>query len=132
VTVVKDTETYNNYNWVDSPIFDDDWFGEMPGNDEHIISSGTWEGVTVPDGSPYKDWDIKSTGSLNPFVNAYGALRSAWNSNPLPYISRYNFSYGADITGTLGRPGCKIMSDCYASSSIAEVSVGRHAYEFVA
>jgi hypothetical protein len=37
----------------------------------------------VPDGSAFvSSWSIAKEGSLNPYVNAYGHLRSPWNNNP--------------------------------------------------
>jgi hypothetical protein len=37
----------------------------------------------MPDGDEYHEWSISETGSLNPYVNAYGHMRSPWNNNPM-------------------------------------------------
>ncbi len=57
-------------------------------------------------------WDILLEHSLNPFVNAYGTMRSAWNNNPNNYISRLNTTYSYSSTTM---PGCALMSACYNS-----------------
>ena len=85
-------DSYLYTNWWESPIFDADWFGEAnPSNDDHIIQDGgMWEGIEMPDGSDYMTWSIPDSGSLNPFVNGYGHMRSPWNNNPSPFIGRHN------------------------------------------
>ena len=119
-----DASYYDNYNWVMSPIFGDDWYGEAsPSNDDHKISRGRWSEITLPDGTPYKDWSIAETGTLNPFVNGYGYMRSPWNNNPSPYLGRCNTSYGTESSGTaLGRAACDAISSCYASTSLAAMN----------
>lgn len=70
--------------WFNSVVYEADWFGEaVPLSSTHSIGdSGRWDGVFVPDGTSYIDgWNSNST-SLNPYVNAYGDLRSPWNNNP--------------------------------------------------
>lgn len=58
-----DAEIYDDYNWVDSPVFGADWYGEAsPNNDDHIITEGMWAGVALPSGEPYQEWDTASTG----------------------------------------------------------------------
>lgn len=119
-----DASYYDNYNWVNSPIFAEDWYGEAsPSNDDHKISKGRWSETQLPDGTPYKDWSIAETGTLNPLVNGYGYLRSPWNNNPSPYIGRCNTSYGTESSGTaLGRASCDAISSCYASTSLAAMN----------
>ena len=66
--------------------------------------------------SPQDKWDIQKTGSLNPYVNAYGLMRSPWNNNPSPYIGRHNTTYGV---ATTTMPDCGVMSSCYGSKSLS-------------
>ena len=108
-------------NWFDSDMFRDDWFGAAsPTSNDHSIERGLWAGVKLPDGSAYKDkWNIPKTGSLNPFVNGYGVMRSPWNNNPSPYIGRHNLTYGITTTKM---PNCAVMSSCYGSKSLSGIT----------
>eukprot|EP01035_Chromulina_nebulosa_P020096 gene20096-26092_t len=109
-------------HWYNSVVFDKDWFGEnSPSNSDHKISDGSiWQDITTPAGKEYLDWDITSSGSLNPFVNAYGMLRSPWNNNPSNYIGRHNQTYSTDAFD--GFPECKSLKSCFDSRSMAEFS----------
>ena len=111
-----DTSLYRD--WYDSAVFQDDWFGAAsPANADHAIERGLWAGVKLPDGAAYKTkWSVQKTGSLNPFVNGYGLMRSPWNNNPSPYIGRHNLTYGITTTKM---PDCAVMSSCYASKSLS-------------
>eukprot|EP01035_Chromulina_nebulosa_P018832 gene18832-24613_t len=104
-----------------SEIFDPDWYGEFsPTSPPYAISDGgIWDGVSVPDGSPYKQWDL-SSGSLNPFVNAYGMLRAPWNNNPSNFISRHNKTYGGSDSTKF--PGCENFEDCFNSETLADLN----------
>ena len=108
-------------NWFDSDMFRDDWFGAAsPTSKDHSIERGLWAGVRLPDGSAYKEkWNIPKTGSLNPFVNGYGVMRSPWNNNPSPYIGRHNLTYGITTTKM---PNCAVMSSCYGSKSLSGIT----------
>ena len=47
------------------------------------LAAGSWAGLAMPNGSAdLEDWDLSTMKSLNPFVNAYGHMRSPWNNNP--------------------------------------------------
>eukprot|EP01035_Chromulina_nebulosa_P018000 gene18000-23638_t len=103
-------------DWQDSPIFNDDWFGDnSPGNDLHELNTGRWGDILVPSGESYIDWSIAETSSLNPFVNGRGHLRSPWNNNPSRYIGRYNSTYGA---AEIDMPTCDIVYECYRSTEL--------------
>ena len=115
-------DTYLYDSWSDSPVFDADWFGESsPTNPEHKINDGgRWVGIAVPDGSPYYDWNIEDTGSLNPYVNAYGHMRSPWNNNPFQEIGRHNMTY--DMTQYQSMPTCSTLQSCFKGSSLADIN----------
>lgn len=115
----KDYQLYDY--WWQSPIFNDDWFGEAsPSTADHSLRSGRWAGLKFPDGSSYKsNWDISSSKSLNPFVNGQGHLRSPWNNNPSQVLSRCNRTYGADETVM---PKCDEINSCFKSASLADMS----------
>lgn len=113
-------DSYLYDSWMDSPVFDDDWFGTAnPLSDLHVLTAGLFSGISLPDGSAYNEWSITETGTLNPFVNAYGDLRSPWNNNPSKMIGRHNLTYGASLFQTV--PTCTALSSCFSSTSLSDV-----------
>lgn len=105
-----------------SPIFDVDFLGKMnPMNDDHRIDDGSfWSTVTTPSAEKYSTWSIKDTASLNPYRNAYGAMRSPWNNNPSPYIGRHNTTY--DNSQYSSAPSCSSLQDCFQSDGISDMN----------
>ena len=114
-------DNYLYDKWYDSPMFNSDWFGEAnPLNDLHVIDDGgRWAGLMVPDGAPYMDWSMKKTGSLNPYVNAYGHMRSPWNNNPSQYMGRHNMTYSRSIFTI---PDCVTLGECFYSTSFTDIN----------
>eukprot|EP01035_Chromulina_nebulosa_P017802 gene17802-23410_t len=103
-------------NWQDSPVFNDDWFGDnSPTTEDHSLVTGRWADISTP---TYESsgWSIADTGSLNPFRNARGQLRSPWNNNPSNKFSRFNLTYS---TSTQMIPSCGSVSSCIKSTSIS-------------
>jgi len=124
VSIVYWEYSLDNYlyeDWQQSPVFNSDWFGEnMPRNEMHEVSEGMWSKINIPDGSSYTNWDISSSGSLNPFVNSYGQLRSPWNNNPSQKITRYNSTYGSSTYSST--PACFTLNKCYSSSKLSDMN----------
>ena len=56
--------TMNYQDWMSSPIFNADWFGEAnPLNELHGINDGgRWSNLAMPDGAPYQQWDMQASG----------------------------------------------------------------------
>ena len=78
-------------DWEASEIFDDDWFGPMANaSTGYVVASGRWAHTTIPT-------DARSS---SPIVNAYGYLRSPWNQNPAPFLSRSRTIFGVENTAT--------------------------------
>jgi hypothetical protein len=96
--------------WYDSNIFDDDWFGSnSPDNDLHIVDKGRFAYSPVYNGRDFST-----------IVNPYGLLRSPWNTNPTPYVMRYDktfFSFGDDNSNF---PECSDFADVLGDT-LAEV-----------
>jgi hypothetical protein len=115
-----DTYLYNH--WSDSPIFDADWFGmSSPTNTEHKIDDGgRWDDLLVPDGDAYTEWNIHDTGSLNPYVNGFGHMRSPWNNNPFQQLGRHNKTYSMTQYETM--PDCSVLQSCFKSTSLADLN----------
>ena len=107
--------------FVVSPVFNSEWFGiASPTNGDHRIDDESfWANVKFPSGAPYSKWNIKASGSLNPYVNAYGYLRSPWNNNPVEGICRSNSTYGYTMANSL--PSCDVFKACFQSKTLAEV-----------
>ena len=115
-------DTYLYDHWSDSPIFDADWFGmSSPANPEHKIDDGgRWNDLLVPDGDTYTEWNIRDTGSLNPFVNGFGHMRSPWNNNPFQQLGRHNKTYSMTQYETM--PDCSVLQSCFKSTSLADLN----------
>jgi hypothetical protein len=115
-------DSYLYDHWADSPIFDEDWFGmSSPTNPEHKIDDGgRWDNLLVPDGDDYTEWSIKDTGSLNPYINGFGHMRSPWNNNPFQQLGRHNKTYSMTQYETM--PDCSILQSCFKSDSLADLN----------
>ena len=75
-------------DWTLSPIFDDDWFGKAsPESTDHIITTGRWAYLTVEKLTT----DVAGFSKVH---NPYNLLRSPWNTNPTPYVTRYRYVDG--------------------------------------
>jgi len=115
-----DNYLYNSSS--DSVIWGKDWFGEMSsGNDDHTLSDNSfWANITVSEGSAYQDWDIASTGSLNPYVNAYNQLRTPWNNEETMKLLREDTLYGTDYYSAY--PTCSTLYTAFSQTSLSEMN----------
>mmetsp|Transcript_73800 Transcript_73800/g.210475 ORF Transcript_73800/g.210475 Transcript_73800/m.210475 type:complete len:697 (-) Transcript_73800:230-2320(-) len=85
-----DSYVYSASTWTNSSIFDNNWFGAVDdGGADYVITEGRWAYQTVMQNA--QDW----SGIHNP----YGLLRSPWNTNPTPYITRSRYTYGVKDGG---------------------------------
>lgn len=71
-----------------SDIFNDDWFGSVdPGaQSRHVVQEGRWAFTPVLHGP--------SARAFSNITNSYGLLRSPWNTNPVPYLTRSRYTLG--------------------------------------
>jgi hypothetical protein len=108
-------------DWMSSPVFNADWFGEAnPRNALHAIDDGgRWSNLAMPDGAPYQAWDQAKTGTINPYVNAYGHMRSPWNNNPSQLLGRHNLTYHRSIFTI---PDCTTLQECFKTSNMADIN----------
>ena len=80
---------------------------------------GFWSNIEFPSGTDYQDnWSMQSEKSINPFVNSYGVMRSAWNKNPSRKLGRHNMTYGVS---QMKLPTCDFIHGCYDSNSLEKV-----------
>ena len=77
-----------------SEIFFDDWFGGVMSSD-NVVSSGRFTYVSVDPSNYGLEADVE---------NAYGLLRSPWNANPSPFLTRCNTTYSVLQSNP---PGCE-------------------------
>lgn len=100
-------EAYYLEDWVNSEIFQPDWFGEAsPLNSEHIITEGRWSYLSV-------GAQADPTGVRNP----YGLLRSPWNTNPVAYVLRHRYVYN-EKDGGWTLPGCPDFATAWSYTSL--------------
>ena len=96
-------------DWQSSPIFDDSWFGTAsPANEHHVVDGGRWAYTQVLSGS-------KALAFSN-LTNPYGLLRSPWNTNKTPYLTRSNFTNGAAYDSYTTFPMCSSFASWLTSS----------------
>ena len=88
-------------DWTSSTIFDDEWFGPAsPNNTAHIVDRGTWAYTKI----------MEKASGFSVIHNPYGLLRSPWNTNPTPYVTRSRFVLGLKDSG-YGIPSCTQFQD---------------------
>ena len=82
--------------WAASAVFGADWFGAAsPGRDDHVLDAGAWAYTPVR----------SNAASYSNVTNAYGLLRSPWNTNAVPFLARYRYVLGND-GGGFALPSC--------------------------
>lgn len=92
----------------ESMIFDDAWFGNAsPSNDLHTVDKGRWAYLPVME----EAWEYVH--------NAFGLLRSPWNLDSTPYVTRHNMTNGNVATSMVS---CSEYSSCFSSSSMKEMN----------
>lgn len=100
-------DAYYYEDWVNSPIFADDWFGKAsPTTEGHMIVNGRWAYLGV---GKQADAD----GISNP----YGLLRSPWNTNPTPYVMRHRYVL-TEKDGGWVMPGCVDFAEAFEYTSL--------------
>ena len=80
--------------WPESQIFKEEWFGPAsPARADHVVDQGRWAFT------PIKRVSDGSAAISNEIRNPYGLLRSPWNTNPVPYLSRHRNVLGVEDAG---------------------------------
>ena len=107
----KDAILYESGGWEDSVIFLDEWFGvASPTNANHIVTEGRWAYTPVlADATDYSN-----------ITNSYGLLRSPWNTNSVPYFTRYDKTLGHAFYTNF--PTCSQFSECVRRDSLAKIN----------
>ena len=101
-------DAIEDYDWWDSPIFGDDWFGSPITNNSHkVVTTGRWAYTPVLTGAR----------GFSNITNPYGLLRSPWNTNPTPYLMRSRYTLGHLGDGYTSFPACSCFSSFMMDSS---------------
>ena len=96
-----------------SAMFSDDMFGALsPTGDSHVLDSGPWAYASVN----HLTEDLRDEfGSA--ITNPYGLLRSPWNTNPTPYLTRYRKILGVENGGFI-LPTCQDFISAFDHESL--------------
>jgi hypothetical protein len=82
---------FRNPNQLESPIFTLEWFGSIPIPKDPVwrftYEKNSMKDAAIPDGRWAYPRAEKNYLFSDP--NPYGVMRSQWNFNPSPYVSRY-------------------------------------------
>lgn len=98
-------------------VWHEDYFGSSIGSDVHAVTTGRFAYIKVP-----TDNDPSSTAH-----NAYGTLRSPWNLNASPYITRVHQECGFSILKNW--PTCKMHYDMVFETNALSDLVAISAYD---
>lgn len=87
---------YTPNTFRDSGVFSSDWFGDaVCNNSQHTPTEGRFSYVPV----------MENAQNFSAIINPYGLLRSPWNADPTPYLTRSNTIY--NLANNLKPSGCK-------------------------
>ena len=104
--------TNSTYSYASSELFDPDWFGPVnPHHKDHVVDSGRWAYTAV----------LADARSFSNITNPFGLLRSPWNTNPAPYVSRYNRVIGV----VHGQNHLPICAEFQQETIMGGMSIGR-------
>lgn len=109
-----DAHAYGEHWHEQSPIFQDSWFGRArdASTAGHVIAKGRWAYTPV----------MSDAGSFSNITNAFGLLRSPWNANPTPYVTRHFKVLNLTQGGYPTFPDCGTIYQCFSSKSVAEMN----------
>lgn len=80
-----DAAQHDSTQFAGSIIFSEDWFGiSSPSNPSHIVDHGRFAYLAVQ----------SSARDFSDITNPYGLLRSPWNTNPTPFLLRFDHVLG--------------------------------------
>ncbi|CAN0362468.1 unnamed protein product, partial [Hapterophycus canaliculatus] len=92
----------------DSEIFQDDWFGmASPDNDLHTVDRGRWAHIPIMEDA----WEYVH--------NSYGLLRTPWNVDSTPYVTRHNMTNGEDGQAIVT---CADYESCFDSDNLSDMN----------
>ncbi|CAN0067281.1 unnamed protein product, partial [Ectocarpus fasciculatus] len=108
---IESSEGLTDYG--ESVIFAADWFGDAsPDNSLHTVDNGRWAYLPVMQASTAND--------ATDFVhNPYGLLRSPWNVDGTPFVTRYNLTNGVDTTDVVS---CGQYQACFDSTELSDMN----------
>ena len=99
-------------NWQASQIFNESWFGETsPSGRDHTVTTGRWAYTSVK----------ANARTYSNITNPWGLLRSPWNTNPVPYVTRHDKILGdGNYQSTF--PGCFDFDTAIQQTSLTDIN----------
>eukprot|EP00904_Undaria_pinnatifida_P008207 jgi/Undpi1/4516/HiC_scaffold_18.g07870.m1 len=92
----------------ESDVFSDDWFGAAsPPNPLHVVEKGRWAYLPVMANA----WEHVH--------NSFGLLRSPWNADSTPFVTRHNTTNAKDNTSMVT---CEKYQDCFDSANMSTMN----------
>mmetsp|Transcript_15798 Transcript_15798/g.20250 ORF Transcript_15798/g.20250 Transcript_15798/m.20250 type:complete len:660 (-) Transcript_15798:367-2346(-) len=105
---IADLEKWSEDFLLESEIFNPEYFGSpSPGGDSHIVREGRWA---------YTEIEKEENNELASVTSPYKILRSPWNMNPHPYLTRATNLYGV---GWDAYPSCSLIESMFSTNELA-------------
>ncbi|CAN0073283.1 unnamed protein product [Ascophyllum nodosum] len=105
---IESASGYDTYG--ESEIFSDDWFGDAsPSNALHTVDRGRFAYLPV----------LKNAADYGYIHNAYGLLRTPWNLDFTPFVTRHNATNGQAKTDMVT---CDLYSTSFESVTLREIN----------
>lgn len=83
----------------ESIVFSDEWFGTIqPVDNEHTVEKGRWAYTPI----------MTNAQAWSNITNPYGLLRSPWNTDRTPFVTRSNYVLG-EKNGGYSIPSCALF-----------------------
>ncbi|CAM9679410.1 unnamed protein product [Phaeothamnion confervicola] len=93
----------------ESVVFSESWFGDInPRNEFGVVSTGRWAYTPVRK----EAWQFVH--------NPYGLLRTPWNTNPAPYLTRHGAINNQTLFQTVN---CVLYEGCFQSTTLGDMNV---------
>jgi len=103
---------YEADTWRNSAVFSPDWFGNAsPNNELHTVSRGRFAYVST----------MANAKDYSAIYNSYGLLRSPWNSDPTPFMTRSGEIYG--IENNMKPSGCTEYAKVLTTTSWMDLAL---------
>ncbi len=101
-------------NWRESVVFNESWFGGTKSQNAslNVIDAGAWAWTGV----------LADARDFSNITNPYGILRSPWNANPHPYVTRADNVFGYQAAGYTTFPGCNEMHACFKHDRLSDMN----------
>ena len=94
--------------WPSAFVFDEAWFGPVD-SESRVVSRGTFAYTKVR----------ANAADFSNVTNAFGLLRSPWNTSPTPFLARSSQTLGLAANGYASLPTCAQFADVAATRKLS-------------